>query len=182
MARRCEISVAASDSRIMQMKNRNTSSKGLDAIGSEERILGHPGPRTPQGKRRARYNALKHGILSNAVLEDRESKAEYDRLLKGFIDYFQPEGALEEMLVEKLATLFWRYRRLLRSETVEIADSLELNAQGEMILTSWNTDEFIRYEVNLERAIDRTLAQLERLQRRRLGQPLLPPVKVELSA
>jgi hypothetical protein len=50
-----------------------------------------------------------------------------------------------------------------------------------MILTSWNTDEFIRYEVNLERAIDRTLAQLERLQRMRLGQPVLPPVKVELS-
>ncbi len=34
---------------------------------------------------------------------------------------------------------------------------------------------------SLERAFDHTLSQLERLQRMRLGQPVLPPVKVELS-
>ena len=163
------------------MKSGNKSTTKLDVARSEELSLGRPGPRTAQGKRPAKYNAVKHGILSNAVLEDRESKAEYDRLLNGCIDYFQPEGALEEILVEKLATLFWRYRRLLRTETVKIADSAEGNGEGEMILTSWNTDEFIRYEVNLERAIDRTLAQLERLQRMRLGQPVPPPVKLELS-
>lgn len=163
------------------MKSGNKSTTKLDVTRSEELSLGRPGPRAAQGKRPAKYNAVKHGILSNAVLEDRESKAEYDGLLKGCIDYFQPVGAPEEILVEKLATLFWRYRRLLRTETVKIADSDEGNGEGGMILTSWNTDEFIRYEVNLERAIDRTLAQLERLQRMRLGQPVLPPVKVEVS-
>ncbi len=163
------------------MKNGNKSTTKFGVARSEGLSLGRPGPRTAQGKRPAKYNAVKHGILSNAVLEDRESKAEYDRLLKGFIDYFQPEGAPEEILVEKLATLFWRYRRLLRTETVEIADSAE-GGESEMTLTSWNADEFIRYEVNLERAIDRTLVQLERLQRMRLGQPVPPPVKVQLSA
>jgi hypothetical protein len=39
-------------------------------------------------------------------------------------------------------------------------------------------DRLLRYEASLERAFDRTLAQLERLQRMRLGQPVLP--KLEL--
>jgi hypothetical protein len=33
-------------------------------------------------------------------------------------------------------------------------------------------DRLLRYEASLERAIDRTLTQLERLQRMRLGQPV----------
>lgn len=42
-------------------------------------------------------------------------------------------------------------------------------------------DRLLRYEARLDGSFDRTLAQLERLQRMRLGQPLPPPVKVELS-
>ena len=35
----------------------------------------------------------------------------------------QPVGRLEEILVEKLAMLLWRYRRLLQAEAAEIADA-----------------------------------------------------------
>ncbi len=42
-------------------------------------------------------------------------------------------------------------------------------------------DQLLRYEATFERAIDRSLAQLERLQRMRRGQPVPPPLKVELS-
>jgi len=42
-------------------------------------------------------------------------------------------------------------------------------------------DRLLHYEAHLDRAFDRTLSQLERLQRMRLGYPLPPPVKVELS-
>ena len=40
----------------------------------------------------------------------------------------------------------------------------------------------MRYEASLERGFDRTLAQLERLQRMRLGQPVLPAIKVDVSS
>jgi hypothetical protein len=40
-------------------------------------------------------------------------------------------------------------------------------------------DRLLRYEANLERSFDRTLSQLERLQRMRLGQPVLPRVEVQ---
>ena len=36
-------------------------------------------------------------------------------------------------------------------------------------------------KAGLDRAFDRTLTQFERLQRMRKGQPVLPPVKVDLS-
>lgn len=42
-------------------------------------------------------------------------------------------------------------------------------------------DRILRYEASLERAFDRALAQLERLQRMRLGQPVAPPIKVNLT-
>lgn len=43
-------------------------------------------------------------------------------------------------------------------------------------------DRFMRYEVSLDRAFDRTLSQLERLQRIRSGQVVPPPVKLEISS
>jgi len=43
-------------------------------------------------------------------------------------------------------------------------------------------DCLLRYEASLERAIDRTLTQLERLQRMRLGQPVSSPIKLDVSS
>jgi hypothetical protein len=42
-------------------------------------------------------------------------------------------------------------------------------------------DRFMRYEVSLDRAFDRTLSQLERLQRIRSGQAVPPALKVDIS-
>jgi len=42
-------------------------------------------------------------------------------------------------------------------------------------------DRLLRYEANLDRSFDRTLSQLERLQRMRLGQPVLPKLEVRHS-
>lgn len=42
-------------------------------------------------------------------------------------------------------------------------------------------DRLLRYEANLERNFDRTLSQLERVQRIRLGQPVLPKLEVRHS-
>jgi hypothetical protein len=43
------------------------------------------------------------------------------------------------------------------------------------------SERLLRYEAHLSREFDRTLSQLEHLQRLRLGQPVLPPVNVRLS-
>ena len=98
--------------------------------GSSERNHSLPtrratGPRTPEGKQRSKRNALKHGIFSGSVLLKGESRAEYNSLFDGLVETFVPEGKLEEVLVEKLATDFWRRRRLLQSEVAEIRKGVD---------------------------------------------------------
>ena len=83
------------------------------------------GPRTRQGKQKSSRNATKHGLFSKVIVLDSESKAEYEELLAGLRETLQPEGALEELLVEKLATTVWRHRRLLLAESAEIRKNTE---------------------------------------------------------
>src|SRR6266436_2066862 len=85
------------------------------------------GPRTPQGKERSKFNARKHGLFSKAVLLQDESRPGYDALVNGLMENLQPQGKLEIVLVENLATLLWRKRRLLQVETAEIEKAQFLN-------------------------------------------------------
>ena len=86
---------------------------------------GPPGPRTMRGKGKVRYNAMKHGIFSEAILIRGESRAKYQELVSGLMEYFQAEGAMEEILVGKLCANLWRQRRLYRAECAEIVGASE---------------------------------------------------------
>jgi hypothetical protein len=83
------------------------------------------GPRTDSGKQTASRNATKHGVFSKVILLKGESKGEYEELLARLREDLQPVGALEELLVEKLATITWRQRRLLLAEGAEIQKNRE---------------------------------------------------------
>jgi hypothetical protein len=78
------------------------------------------GPRTEPGKKRSSQNALKSGIFSRATLLKGESPSDYQSLLEGLWKTMQPQGKLEELLIEKLASISWRYQRLLIAEGAEI--------------------------------------------------------------
>jgi hypothetical protein len=83
------------------------------------------GPRSEQGKQKSSRNATKHGVFSKVIILKGESRAEYEAVLEGLRETLQPEGPLEEFLVEKLATLEWRQRRLLMAEGAEIQKNKE---------------------------------------------------------
>jgi hypothetical protein len=83
------------------------------------------GPRTELGKRNSSRNSVKFGIFSRATVLKGESRADYNLLLKGLRETFQPVGKFEELLVEKLATISWRHRRLLVAEGAEIRKNSE---------------------------------------------------------
>jgi hypothetical protein len=114
------------------------------------------GPRTPQGKERSKHNALKHGILSKAVLLKDEPRTEYESLFAGLREYFKPEGTMEELLVEKLATLSWRHRRLVVAEGAEILKGTEFLEAEEKNRQKEQTYSLVDYELNggLIRSID----------------------------
>ncbi|MCI0533993.1 MAG: hypothetical protein L0Z50_02075 [Verrucomicrobiales bacterium] len=68
---------------------------------------------------------MKHGIFSPVATIKGESRAEFDAFLKGLQESLRPVGALEELLVEKLALLAWRYRRMVIAEGAEIQKSVD---------------------------------------------------------
>ena len=103
------------------------SSRKLKA--NRENALQSTGPRTPEGKGRVRWNSLQHGLLAQEVIiptgPGQEDHTELEDLLIALRDDLQPSGALEEILVEKIAVCYWRLRRVLRSENGEIRSGLE---------------------------------------------------------
>ncbi len=60
------------------------------------------GPRTRTGKAASKMNAMKHGLLAADFVVRGEDPAEFASVLESLIDEFQPQGPLEEQLVEML--------------------------------------------------------------------------------
>ena len=91
-----------------------TSEKKAEA--NRRNALKSTGPKTPEGKEAVRLNALKHGLLSQAVLlpgEDEEALRELGQNLKVEL---QPVGELENLLVDRIIASYWRLRGLARVE------------------------------------------------------------------
>ena len=63
-----------------------------------------------------RFNALKHGILSRYTVLSHESHADYESLVNSLMDEHLPAGATEQHLIEELASVIWRRRRVLQAE------------------------------------------------------------------
>ncbi len=87
------------------------------------------GPRTAAGKAASRLNALKHGLLAESVVvrghKIRESVPQFQRLCHELYASLAPDGPLEEILVDEIAAVSWRLRRLRRAETGEVALSVD---------------------------------------------------------
>jgi hypothetical protein len=64
----------------------------------------------------SRFNALRHGVLSVHTVLPWEDKAEYEALLNALVEEFAPHGPTEEHLVEEIAGVIWRKRRLRLAE------------------------------------------------------------------
>ena len=71
-----------------------------------------------------RLNAVKHGILSKEAVLPHESKDEFEDLLAQYEADFVPANATENTLVEELATIVWRKKRLLKAENAKINNGL----------------------------------------------------------
>src|SRR3954451_13927576 len=59
-----------------------------------------------------RFNALRHGVLSRYTVLPWENGEEYQTLVAALVAEHAPQGPTEEYLVEELAGILWRKRRL----------------------------------------------------------------------
>ena len=63
-----------------------------------------------------RFNALRHGVLSRYTVLPWEDADEYGALVGALVTEHAPRGPTEEHLVEELAGILWRKRRLRLAE------------------------------------------------------------------
>jgi hypothetical protein len=117
------------------------------------------GVKTTEGKAIVKYNALKHGLLAKKVVitvgEGAENPEEFNALLEDLKTQLAPEGALEEMLVEKVAVAYWRLRRAYRYEAGLIRKELDTATDDFYSNTDWEgklnkTDEEIEQAIKEE--------------------------------
>ncbi|MCP4992666.1 MAG: hypothetical protein GY934_02595, partial [Gammaproteobacteria bacterium] len=76
------------------------------------------------------FNAMKHGILSRHTVLPHEDQDEFAGLLAALVHEHQPAGMTEAHLVEELAGIIWRKRRVLQAEGSNINRGLKYAAQN----------------------------------------------------
>jgi hypothetical protein len=136
------------------------------------------GPRTVPGKRRSSLNALKLTIFAESCLLPTEDPKEFSAFARGLYADWNPVGTMERTLVELLISTLWRSRRLQGVEaglyemyriykdvdgglaTAFVQDGLQVDSFGRLV----------KCESALERRLWRLIQQIERLQKKRLGQ------------
>jgi len=84
-----------------------------------------PLPAETGGTEITRFNALKHGVLSRYTVLPWEDADEYRALLAALTAEHAPQGPTEEHLVEELAGIVWRKRRLRLAEAAAHRRGLE---------------------------------------------------------
>src|SRR6478736_10453613 len=78
------------------------------------------GPKTVDGKAKAKFNALKHGMTAKVAVLPHEDKLSYEELRQATIDSYQPANGTELMLAELVAVNYWRLLRARRVETAAL--------------------------------------------------------------
>jgi hypothetical protein len=75
------------------------------------------GPRTAEGKRRSRCNAVRHGLTAETLIAELEDPIDYEAFEAIVISDYDASSAVERELVLRSASVLWRLRRATGIET-----------------------------------------------------------------
>jgi hypothetical protein len=146
------------------------------------------GPRTVEGKQRSSLNPLKHGLTASTLVLPHEDEIGYQETRGSLYQQYQPATPQECMLVDQLASAWWRTIRARQCETDMLHMQIETlkhkypekpatplsdrHALACRFVTQPEQDfsKFLRYDAAIERAFYRALNTLEKLQAARLRQ------------
>jgi len=119
------------------------------------------GATSDEGKAVIAGNALKHGLFAQRLILTDENLDEYAQLIDGLINSLNPVGALEQLLVEKIAVATWKQLRLTRAEsaTIELDRRMDRAANidyvSKAIGRKWDEPELSKDEFKQETDEDR---------------------------
>ena len=130
------------------------------------------GPRTEEGKARSSQNAVRHGLFSHAVgfpAEPlKEERAIFDAIVRSGRERYQPADAEEELIVDRIAALWWELQRVHKDKQKYIRAIMDKGLSSTEALLAGNAHEV--KERRYERAISKLRRDLDFLQRGRRGE------------
>ncbi len=167
-------------------------------IESNRRNARHStGPRTREGKAISAKNSLRHGLLAKQITRPDEEIEAFTEFRRNMLTDLAPEGAVEELLAERIIVNAWRLERAVQMVTAVIAhrtseaevELAESQRPGDPLALGLIRDaggadalsKLGRYERALERSVDRTRHELERLQAARRGDDVPPPAVLDVQ-
>jgi hypothetical protein len=132
------------------------------------------GPKTSRGKAMSSFNSRRHGLLSKSLpVILGQGKRQFNHLLTSLQQDLEPVGALEQVLVEKIAQEYWRLGASTQYEVMALEKENPFNRPS--------IETIIRYQTTINRQLFQAMNQLERLQRLRQGDNVPAPLNVQVS-
>ena len=145
-------------------------------IANRANAMRSTGPKTAAGKALSRMNAHKHGLTAETIVIGDEDPRAFDLLRAQLEEEHNPRPGIESELVERMAALMWRIRRVpvFEAALIELAARKAPTVPSEPVIAFQNKRDTLgtlfRYEAALMNAFSRTLQQLLFLQDRRARQ------------
>jgi hypothetical protein len=94
----------------------------------------------------------------------------------------EPQGQLETMLVERIATCIWRLRRVTHVESDSLkGEYQQYKSYFVMTINAGYWQNLSRYETMYERQFYKAIHELERVQRSRRGENIPAPLAIEVD-
>lgn len=140
------------------------------------------GPKTPEGKRRCRLNAYRHGLTGQLCVFTSEEQQAYEKHCIAVLDALAPVGDFERDLAQSIADDRWRLKRARAIEASTFAlgmhqHSIDDTGRAEVDdafaqARTWRQDAhnlhlLTVYEQRIQRAADKNLTHLRALQAER---------------
>ena len=132
------------------------------------------GVKTHKGKNMVRFNARKHGILSELIVRDEEGA--YKVYIEQLYSELQPNNIIEEILVERIAVHYMKLKRLMsaESEYIDYVSNIEefgfdttLSTSDKPSISTDNFEKLVylyqRYEVSTENRLFKAIDELKKI-------------------
>jgi len=132
------------------------------------------GPKTPEGKSTSSQNAVTHGLFSVGERLSETERTQFAILAEGMNKDLAPEGILEQTLADEITRAAWRLRRCAAVEDILLETDPFTDAMAGAT-TSGTQKSVDRARLQTHRILNRTMAELRRLQNeRRFRTEILP--------
>ncbi len=92
------------------------------------------GPRTAAGKNAVRFNSVTHGATAKTPVLPWEEQALFDKRILGYKTWVQPEGDLENSIVEELTLASWQLERATLSNVARVTFNIHTARAEELRL------------------------------------------------